>query len=62
MQDTIEMPEWVEERHHELHLDARACYEMRNEAITERAAKDFQEIGDVYFLRALAITAEWEQS
>jgi hypothetical protein len=62
MQDIIEMPKWVEERHHELHLDARACYEMRDGASSELAAQDFHEIGDIYFLRALAITAEWEQS
>jgi hypothetical protein len=57
------MPADVQQRHHDLNLSARACYGMRN---TEEAAghleraQDYREFGDIYLLRALALTAEWE--
>lgn len=58
-----EMPSDVEQHHHELHLAARECYRLRNEA-EQRGdvdrAQHHHDTGDIFFRRALALTAEFE--
>lgn len=56
---TVAMPIVVDRRHRELNCAARSCYALRD-AASGVAARDLQEVGDVYFLRALALTAEFE--
>lgn len=62
LEDT--MPVAVDKRHHALNVAARECYWLRNTAKlagdTNRA-EAFEDIGNVYFERALALTAEWEE-
>jgi hypothetical protein len=57
-----EMPDWLDNRHAELHVAARQCYELRNQADHDGdplLAADFHAVGDSYLQSALALTGEW---
>ncbi len=58
--DTMEMPDWLDRRHAELGRAARECYSLRNAATSPCEAADFEAVGDVYFMRQLAVSAEFE--
>jgi len=58
-----DMPDHIDRKHAEMHRIARGFYRMRNEAQARGDATEaarMHDIGDVWFGRALALTAEWE--
>ena len=55
------MPVAAQVQNHRWNVAARECYAARN-AATGRVAEAYHECGDVYLLRALAITAEWYET
>jgi hypothetical protein len=53
-----EMPAWIDRRNATLNQAARDCYRLRNAAGSDRAVF-YEELGDVYLYRAIALTEEW---
>lgn len=53
-----EMPAWIDARNAHLNRAARECYALRNAADTDRAGF-YEEMGDVFLYRAIALTEEW---
>lgn len=57
--ETESMPAWLDEHHASLNRAARACYALRNATDNPARALDYEDMGDVYYARAIAIVEEW---
>jgi hypothetical protein len=57
--DECEMPRAIQQLHHELHVQARYFYGLRNRAKHDDTAAAMQRRGDVLLADALALTGEW---